>query len=118
MAGWLYDDGPNGLLHFLLLTVVLGGAGAVASGRAIAGQWKSVLILPAYMVVLSGAIRFLHYALFEEDILSVPGYVVALVITLLATAYGYRSRRAEQMATQYSWLYKRAGPLGWVAKAS
>ena len=117
MAGWLYDDAPNGLLHFVLLTVVLGGAGAVASGRAIAGQWKSFLILPAYMVVLSAAIRFLHYALFGEDILSLPGYLVALAVTLLATAYGYRARRAEQMATQYSWLYTRAGPLGWTAKA-
>lgn len=118
MAGWLYDDAPGGLLHFLLLTVVLGGAGAVASGRAIAGQWKSVAILPVYMLVLSAAVRFLHYALFGEDILSVPGYVVALAVTLGATAYGYRSRRAEQMAVQYSWLYAKAGPLGWTAKTS
>ena len=118
MAEWLYGDDPNGLLHFVLLTLVLGGAGGIASGRAIAGQWKSVAILPGYMVVLAAAVRFLHYALFQEDILSVPGYAVALVVALLAAGYGYRSRRAEQMAVQYSWLYARAGPLGWTAKGS
>ena len=24
MEGWLYDDAPNGLYHFILLTLVLG----------------------------------------------------------------------------------------------
>ena len=118
MAGWLFDDAPNGLLHFVLLTLVLGGAGGIASGRAIAGSWKSFAILPVYMVILSAAVRFLHYALFAEDLASVPGYIVALVVTLLAAAYGYRSCRAEQMAVQYSWLYTRSGPLGWTAKRS
>lgn len=139
MGGLLYDDAPNGLLHALLLTVVLGGAGAVASGRAVAGQWKSIVILPLYMLVLAGFIRFLHYALFAEGLLNltgydatrlwgglaehlgvdvgqVSGYVVALAWALVCAALGYRSRRAEQMATQYSWLYTKAGPLGWAAK--
>ncbi len=116
MAGWLFDDAPNGLLHFVLLTLVLGGAGGVASGRAVAGSWKSFAILPVYMVILSAVVRFLHYALFEEDLASVPGYVVALVVALLAAGYGYRSRRAEQMGLQYSWLYARSGPLGWRIK--
>ncbi len=116
MDGWLYDDAPGGLLHFVLLTLLLGGAGGIASGRAIAGQWKNLLILPAYMVLLSAFVRFLHYALFGEDLLSIAGYVVALVIALLAAAYGYRSRRADQMATQYSWIYAKAGPLAWARK--
>lgn len=115
MAGLLYDAGPNGLLHFALLTV-LGGAAAVASGRAVAGSWRPFTILPIYMLVLSAVLRFLHYALFQEDILSVPGLVVAFVITLAAAGYGYRAERSRQMATQYSWIYARAGPLGWTAR--
>ena len=116
MAGWLYDDTPNGLFHFVLITVVLGGAAAVASGRAIAGGWKSFAIVPLYMVILAGIERFLHYALFGEDILSVPGYGVALVIALAAAGYGYRSYRSWQMATQYPWIFDRSGPLRWVRK--
>jgi hypothetical protein len=118
MEGWLYDDAPNGLYHFILLTLILGGAGAIASGRAIAGSWKSFVILPVYMVVMAAAVRFLHYALFQEELLSVPGFVVALVVTLLGAAFGYRARRAEQMATQYSWIYTRSGPLGWKSRTS
>ena len=115
MAGLLYDDGPNGLLHFALLTV-LGAAAAVASGRAIAGTWRAFTILPAYMLLLSAVLRFLHYALFGEYILSLRGFVVAFLVTLAAAGYGYRAERSRQMATQYSWLYTRAGPLGWTAK--
>jgi hypothetical protein len=118
MAGLLYDDMPNGLLHFILLIVILGGAGAVASGRAVARTWRSYLSVPPYMVVLAAVLRFLNYALFQGDILSVPGFVVALVITLAASAYGYRSYRAQQMVRQYSWLYNRSGPLGWTRKSA
>jgi hypothetical protein len=118
MAGWLYDDLPNGFLHFVLLTVVLGGAAAIASGRAIASGWKPFTIVPFYMVILAAVVRFLHYALFGGDILSIPGYIVALAFALLASGYGYRSKRARQMATQYSWIYARSGPLGWAAKGS
>lgn len=118
MAGLVYDDVPNGLIDFLLLTVFLGGAGAIASGRAIAGSWKSFAILPLYMLILAAVLRFLHYALFVGDLRSIPLLGVAFVITLIGAAYGYRSRRALQMGTQYSWLYAKAGPLGWVRTPS
>lgn len=118
MAGLLFDDAPNGLLHFILLTVILGGAGAMASGKAIAGSWKSFLIVPFYMLLLSAALRFLQFALFAGDLLSVQGFVVAFLVTIAAAGYGYRTRRRLQMTTQYSWLYAKAGPLGWKAKAS
>lgn len=117
MAGLLYDAGPNGLGHFILLTV-LGAAAALASGRAIASTWRPFTILPLYMLVLAAVLRFLHYALFQEDILSVPGFVVAFVITLAGAGYGYRAERSRQMSTQYSWLYAQAGPLGWSARPS
>ncbi len=116
MAGLLWDDMPNGLLHFVFLIVILGGAGAVASGRAVASTWRSYLSVPPYMVVLAAVLRFLNYALFGGDLLSVSGFIIALVLTLVASAYGYRSCRAQQMAMQYSWLFQKSGPLGWVAK--
>lgn len=118
MAGWLYDDVPYGIVHFLLLIVLLGGAGAVATGRAIAKTWRPYPIVPLAMVPLAAALRFLNYALFGGELLSVPGFLIALLVTVTASAYGYRSRRAQQMATQYSWLYARSGRLGWTAKPS
>jgi hypothetical protein len=118
MAGLLYDDMPNGLLHFVLLIVILGGAAAMASGRAVARTWRPYLSVPLYMVILAAVLRFLNYALFQGDILSIPGFLVALVITLAASAYGYRACRAQQMARQYSWLYQRSGPLGWTRKSA
>ena len=116
MGGVIFDAGANGLIHFILLTVVLGGAGAIASGRSIAGTWRSFSIVPVYMVILAAVLRFLQYALFQGDLLNGPEFLVTLVVVLIAAACGYRSRRAEQMSTQYSWLYTKSGPLGWVSK--
>jgi hypothetical protein len=115
---WLYDDMPNGLLHFVLLIVILGGAGAMSSGRAVARTWRSYARVPLYMIALAAVLRFLNYALFGGELLSVPGFIVAIVVTVAASAFGYRSQRTKQMTTQYSWLYAKTGPVGWSAKAS
>jgi hypothetical protein len=64
------------------------------------------------MIVLSAAVRFLHFALYQEELLSLQYYVVTLVILLIAAFAGYRSMRARQMATQYSWAFEKAG-LNW-----
>lgn len=117
MDGLLYTSDDGGLLHFVLITLVIGGVLAWQAGRAIAGTWRSFAIVPVYMLILAAGVRFLHYALVGEDLLNPQYYVVALVIASLAAAYGYRSRRAEQMSTQYSWIYRRSGPLGWSPKS-
>ena len=117
MDGLLYTADDGGLLHFILITLVIGGLLAWQAGRAIAGTWRSFVLVPVYMVVLAAGVRFLHYALVGEDLLSAQYYVVALVVACLAGAYGYRSRRSEQMSTQYSWIYHRSSPLGWASKS-
>ncbi len=43
-------------------------------------------------------------------------FVVAYVWNLIVAGFGYRAMRAQQMATQYSWAYERAG-LNWRAKS-
>ena len=96
---------------------MIGGVLAWQAGRAIASTWRNFIFVPIYMVVLAAGVRFLHYALVGEDLLDTRYYIVALVVTCLAAAYGYRSRRSEQMTTQYSWIYRRSGQLGWVAKS-
>ena len=40
MAGILWDERPYGLLTFIVLTLVMGGLGAWATGRAMALTWR------------------------------------------------------------------------------
>ena len=115
--GLLYTADDGGFIHFILITVVIGGVMAWAAGRAIASTWRPFLVVPVYMVVLAAAVRFLHYALGGEELLDPQFYIVSFVIAMLAATYGYRAERVRQMTTQYSWLYSRSGPVGWQAKA-
>ena len=111
MGGVLWADTDNGLFVFVLMTV-LGGAAAAASGRALAKTWSPAWVILPYMAVLSAAVRFLHFALFQEELLSIHYYLVTLVVMLAIAWISYRSMRAAQMATQYSWAYEKAG-LNW-----
>jgi membrane protein YdbS with pleckstrin-like domain len=97
---------------FILLTLVIGGAAGFASGRALAKTWSPAWQLIPSMIVLACAVRFLHFALYQEDLLSIQFYAVALVILFVAGFCGYRSMRATQMATQYSWAFEKSG-LNW-----
>ena len=116
MGGILWADQDYGILTFVLITLVIGGAGAWATGRAMAQTWRPVAMLAPYMVFLSAGVRFLHYALYQEPLLAIGAFIVTYVWTLAVGALGYRAMRAKQMATQYSWLYAQSG-LGWRSKA-
>ena len=59
---------------------------------------------------MAAAVRFCHFALFEEPLLSLPSYVVDFAIAFAAASLGYRLVRARQMAVQYGWLYRRTRP--------
>ncbi|HEV3044234.1 MAG TPA: hypothetical protein VGY52_10210 [Roseiarcus sp.] len=111
MNGLFWADSDNGFWIFLLL-IVIGGAAAIASGRALAKTWSPAWAIVPSMIVLSAAVRFLHFALYQEELLSLQYYVVTLVILLAAAFAGYRSMRASQMATQYSWAFQKSG-LSW-----
>jgi hypothetical protein len=107
---WLSDDG---LLVFLLLTVIIGGGAAFLAGRGLAKGWKPHWRVFFYMALLAGAVRFFHYALFDGNLLSPYYYLVTYVVLLAAASLGYRMMRTSQMVTQYRWLYERTSPLTW-----
>jgi hypothetical protein len=107
---------PENLWTFLLLTCLLGGAAAFATGRAIALTWRPFWQALAYMIPLTAAVRFLHYALFGEDILAVWPAPLAFVILLAVAAVAFRLIEARQMARQYPFAYTAAGPFGWRAR--
>jgi uncharacterized protein DUF6867 len=113
LAEQLYEGGDNALWIFLLLTVVIGGAAAYASGKAIAQTWRPYRQVPFYCLLLAAGVRFCHFALFEEPLLSPVSYSVDFLVALLFASLGFRLLRARQMATQYGWLFKRIGALGW-----
>jgi hypothetical protein len=117
MDGFLWTNSPYGLFTFILITLVLGGAGAWATGRAIAKTWRPLATLAPYMLCLAAAVRFLHYALYGEPLLSLRLFIVAYIWTMAVGALGYRAMRATQMATQYSWAFERSG-LKWRAKGN
>lgn len=102
---------------FLLLTVVLGGGAAWLTGRALAFKWRSYWQAVFFMLPLACAVRFFHYALFGETLLTLHYYLVDAAVLLISVSLGFRIMRATQMTSQYGWLYERRGPLSWRRRA-
>jgi hypothetical protein len=115
VPGWLYETGNAWV--FLLVTIVIGGAASFMTGRAIAQTWRPYWHIPLYALPIAAAVRFFHYALFAEPLVSLLNYAVDCAIVLAAASLGYRLHRAQQMARQYHWLYERVGPLRWRARS-
>ena len=107
MPEWLYPAGDNGLWVFLLLTVTLGGAATFATGKALAETWRPVWQLPVYCLLLAAGVRFLHFALFEEEFLAPQSFLVDLIVLGAAGITGLTLARARAMARQYPWLAAR-----------
>jgi hypothetical protein len=103
MPTWLYDAGPSGLLIFTLVTVVLGGLAALATGRALAMTWRSVWLLAPSTLLLACGVRFIHYAVFAQSLLSLRNLVVDVVVLMVVSLASYRWTRRQQMARQYGW---------------
>jgi hypothetical protein len=114
MAGILWADHDWALLAFIVLDG-LGALAAFATGRALAGGWSPLWRIAPAMVVLAAAVQFLHYALFQEELLSLHYYLVTFVLLFVVCWFGYAAMRARQMATQYSWAFERVG-LRWRAR--
>jgi len=99
MLDLAFDPGP-----FLLLTIVLGGGAAFIAGRAVAQTWRPWWQGVIYMLILGAAVRFMHYALFDGAIDSVPAYALDTAVAIAFFAAGFRAMRARQMARQYGFL--------------
>ena len=59
---------------YLLLSLALGGWAAIMIGRNFAQNWRSVWLLVIASLGLALGVRFLHFALFEEQLLTTLGY--------------------------------------------
>jgi hypothetical protein len=98
---------------FLLVSVAMGGGAAWLAGRAIAATWRPWWHVVLYMLILSLAVRFIHFALFDSILLSLHYYLVDFAVCLGFGLLGFRLMRVSQMVTRYSWINERAGVFGW-----
>jgi uncharacterized membrane protein YeiH len=99
----LYSAGPYGLWIFLLVTVLLGGGAAFMAGKAIAETWRPRLHLFVYALLLAAVVRFIHFALFEEPLLSLKSFIIDAIVVTVFTILGFRVTRSGQMTSQYNW---------------
>jgi hypothetical protein len=109
--GGLYAG--EGWFAIFFVTGILGGLAAWATGRAIAETWRPYYQLVVYMALLGAAVRFIHFALFDAELLSVVSYLADVLFLLAVGSIAYRLTLASRMVSQYRWLYERAGPFSW-----
>lgn len=100
-------------LQILLVTGAIGGGAAWLTGRAIAQTWRPYWHLVIYIALLGAGVRFVHFALFEANLLALLSYIADTLFFLAVGSLAFRATRTAQMVTQYPWLYERAGPLNW-----
>jgi Domain of unknown function (DUF6867) len=98
---------------FFLVTVAMGGGAAWLAGRAIAATWRPWWQVIPYMLILSLAVRFIHFALFDSILLSLHYYLVDFAVCLGFGLLGFRLMRVDQMVSRYSWINERAGLFRW-----
>ena len=100
-------------LQILLVTGMLGGGAAWLTGHAIAETWRPYWHVIVYLALLGAAVRFVHFALFEAELLSLPSYAADTVYFIVVGSLAFRVTRTTQMVRQYPWAYERTGPLSW-----
>ncbi|MFS8038368.1 DUF6867 family protein [Xanthobacter sp. AM11] len=98
---------------FLLVTLCLGGGAAWLTGKAVAGGWSPYSHLVLYCLPLTAAVRFGHFALFEDTLFAPEPAAVEFVLLLAIATLGFRTLRRRQMTVQYGWMYAPAGRFGW-----
>jgi hypothetical protein len=106
------------IAEFIFVTMILGGGTAWMTGRAVASTWRTPLQLAGYMVILSLAVRFIHFALFEGTLLSGYYFMIDFIVILIFAFLGMRFTRAGQIVRQYGFEYTRSGPFGWRRKGN
>ncbi len=119
--GLIYE---TSIYAFLFVTVVAGGGAAFMIGRAAAKGWKPFWRAVLYVMILSAAIRFLHWGLFagatleswrqaQGTLLSFHYYLTDAAILFIFAAIGFRLQRTAQMVRQYGWLMRKTSPFSW-----
>jgi len=127
----LFGDAGPVFWTFAFVSILMAGAAAISSGRALALSWRPLGQCALYGAFIALAASFLHYALFQEIVISltdignalatVPqspvagigallaslkGFGIEFVLQTLFAIAGYRLTRAGQMYRQYRFARK------------
>lgn len=102
---------------FLTITVAIVGFAAYMTGQAVANTWGPAWQVIVYTLLFGVVARFLIFALFEGDLVSLTGYFASTTVLLAIALFAYRLTKARKMVHQYPWLYDRAGLFGWRPRA-
>jgi hypothetical protein len=119
--GVIYE---TSLWAFLFVTVIAGGGGAYAIGRAAAMAWNPFWHAVLQVLVLAAAVRFLHWGLFADatlaswraaqgTLLSAHYYLADAAVLFVFASLGFKRQRTVQMLRQYGWLTVQTSPLSW-----
>lgn len=100
-------------LQILFVTCLIGGGAAWATGRALADTWRPFWQTLLYSLLLGTAVRFVHFALFQGELLSLRSYMTDTAFLILVGGLSWRFTRTTRMVNQYRWLYERTGPFTW-----
>jgi len=101
------------IFQVLFVTFVLGAGCALLAGRGIALTWRSIWVVVAAMIPMGLAVRFVHFALFNETLWQPKTYLLETAILMIVAGLSFQRTRALQMVRQYYWLYEFNTPLGW-----
>jgi putative Mn2+ efflux pump MntP len=80
-------------------------------GKSVATDWNGMAHVLGFVLILGFGVRFLHFALYEAQFVSVTRYIVDTALLAVVAYIGYRYTRTNQMTTQYHWLYEKLSPL-------
>jgi hypothetical protein len=103
----------NGFPVFLGITVFFAGGCAIMTGQALGRNWRPLWQCFVYAPLLGLGDRFLVYALFQGELLSITGYLFDTALLILFSTTAFRTARAALMVRQYPWLYERSGVFYW-----
>ncbi len=91
---------------------------AAMTGQGLANTWQPIWQAACYCFLLAFADRFLVFALFDGELLSLGGFVVDTLILIVLGVIAHRLTMVRRMVTQYPWIYERAGLFGWRDKSN
>jgi ABC-type uncharacterized transport system permease subunit len=98
---------------YIGVVVIIIGFAAFMTGQALANTWKRSWQVLVSCILLAFASRFLVFALYEGELLSISGYLIDAVVLSVIGLFAFFLTRARRMVRQYPWLYERTGMFGW-----
>ncbi len=83
------------------------------TGQALANTWRPAWQAAMYGAMLGLVDRFLVFALYGGELLSIGGYLIDAAILIGFGWLAFRLTQVHRMVSQYPWLYERTGPFSW-----